>query len=249
MPHPLDGVKAKIERAVKHINQFDTEASRFERDAYTVRVEPDIDAGRLNLVTRDMGLGDPPVPLLLLAGEITYQLRSALDHIIYILAKQARERKRGFPIFKEPNEYKSQAPSMIKGVSARAEAIIEGAQPFQSNPPDNYALWMLHELNNTDKHRVIPACSVYASKMDINFGSSGDFINLEFMRRVPKDGAQFAHIPLPERYTPEMNMDSKTFSTVAFSEIADTKLEPVVPLLHQIMLFADGLFEQFMGEF
>ncbi len=84
MSHQLDGVKAKIERAVKHIEQFDRDIHRFEREAYTVRLEPDVNARTLNLFLVDMGLGDPPVDLGLLAGEVVYQLRSALDHIVYI---------------------------------------------------------------------------------------------------------------------------------------------------------------------
>jgi hypothetical protein len=250
MSHPLDGVRAKIERAKEHIEQLDLNILRFERKAYTLRAEPDINSGLLNYFVVDMGLGDPPVPLRLLAGEIAYQLRSALDHIIYILAKDARENKREFPIFEELDKYESDAPSKIKGVSPRAETIIKDAQPFHASSPHEHPLWMLHKINNTDKHRVIPACSVYTSQVTTDFsGGPVYFINLEVGRREAKDGTKIGPVPLPRDYTSEMKMDSQVLFTVAFNEIGDSKLEPAVPLLLQIVGRIEELVSEFMGEF
>lgn len=250
MPHPLDGVNAKIKRAITHVEQFSSDVCSFERYAYTVRLEPDINARVLNCFLVDMGLGEPPVDLGLLAGEVVYQLRSALDHIIYILAKQTGERDRQFPIFKKPQEYKACASSMIKGVSPRAEAIIEKAQPFQSSAPNERPLSMLNKLNNTDKHRVIPSCSICVGETRIDFlGGPIYFIHFGAGQRVPKDGTKFARVPLPKTFTPEMKMDSEALFTVAFTEVGFATLEPAIPLLYQLLSFVSSLVDDFRGEF
>ena len=195
MPHPLDGVKAKIKRAAKHIEQFDRDIQSFERNAYSVRLEPDVSAGMLDCILVDNGFGDPPVDLGLLAGETVYQLRSALDHIIFVLAKETPERSRQFPIFMEPEEYQAKAPSMIQGVSERARAIIKDAQPLQSNTPNEHPLRMLNKLNNTDKHQVIPSCSICVSEAKVDFeGGPIYFIHCGAGMRVPKDGTKIASI-------------------------------------------------------
>ena len=250
MAHPLDGVKEKIERAKKHIEQFAINARKFERDAYTVRLEPDIDARNLSVFAVATGLGDPPIQLSLLAGEAVHQLRSSLDHVVFILAKKTPKRSRQFPIFIERDEYESSAPCMIKGVSLRAEAIIEAAQPFHLVPSDKHPLRMLNKLNNTDKHQVIPVCSIYASHTTIDFGGGPWYtINWGVARAVVKDGTKIGTVPLPHGYTPEMKMDSQALFTVAFAKIGNTQLEPVVPLLIEITDFVDGLIGQFMSEF
>ncbi|HEV2489697.1 MAG TPA: hypothetical protein VGT03_07810 [Candidatus Acidoferrales bacterium] len=250
MPHPLDGVKAKIERAIEHIEHFAVDANTFERSAYSLRPEPDIELGRLHLFLVDNGLSDPPFPLRLLAAEIAHQLRSSLDHIVFILANKAAERDRQFPIYKEPKKYKTSSPAMIKGVSARAKAIIEKAQPFQSSTPDHHPLWMLHELNNTDKHKVIPACSIYTSQAKIDFTPGPIyFINFEGGKRVVEGSAKLGYVPLPSGYTPEMKMNSESLFTVAFKEIGTAKFEPAVPLPYQMLSVVSGLYDQFMGEF
>jgi hypothetical protein len=250
MPHPLDGIEKKIERAMKHVEQFCRDAAKFEREAYSVRIEPDAKAGILNLFTVDMGLGDPPVQLRLLAGEIAYQLRSSLDHIIYILAKQTPERNRQFPIYMELQKYESRAYRIINGVSPRAEAIIKNAQPFQSNTPQKHPLQMLDELSNTDKHRVIPACFVYTDVMSIDF-VGGPYYSIQFGpdRRLAKDSTKIGSVPIPLGYTPEMKMDSESIFTIAFTEIGDAKLEPVIPLLHQWLCFVESLVNDFRSEF
>jgi|SRR6185437_120484 len=249
MTRPLDRIEAKIERAVQHIQEFESGILRFERDAYAVRLEPNISAGKLSLFIVDRGLGEPPVQLLLVAGEVVYQLRSALDHSIFILANKAAKGDRQFPIFKKPDEYKTRSPSMIKGVSPRADAIIEKSQPFQSSTPDEHPLSKLSKLNNTDKHRVIPACSICVSHGNIDFvGGPISFINFANLR-VPKDGTKLAELRLPKEFTPEMKMDSETFFSVAFTEVGFTKLEPAVPLLYQLVGYVTSLIDALRGEF
>src|SRR5580704_11097488 len=104
--HPLlDGVKAKIDRATQHLETFRRDSNVFEEGAYHTLAQPDLPAGVFRLFAKDMGLGSPPVQLMLLAGEIAYQLRSALDHIAFVFATDLPEIARKFPIFDSQEGY------------------------------------------------------------------------------------------------------------------------------------------------
>jgi hypothetical protein len=203
MPNDLlDGIRAKIERASIHLSQFEHHASPFQRRAYTTRVEPDFKAGVFRLIAKDMGVGDPPIQLRLLAGEIAYQLRSALDHLAFIFAVQVSEWSREFPIFDTRDGYETKGRAKIKGMSAYHEAIVESVQPLKrgDGSPAHYdPLWMLHSINNTDKHRVIPACATYPSDLRVKVQTRRVAHPLRPLQRVgtsnPKDPGRFA-LPL-----------------------------------------------------
>lgn len=168
MAHPLDGVDAKLHRAIAHIANLEREIRAFtERKPYTLRRQEEPSAGGLEvkLFAVDSGIGDPPVSIRLLAGEVIYQLRSALDHLIHqlvILNGQAvklhNSRSHQFPIFETREGYVKRAPRMIDGVSKAVAQMVEDAQPYKRlpNAPKQHSLWRVQDLNNTDKHRLIP---------------------------------------------------------------------------------------------
>jgi hypothetical protein len=117
----------------------------------------------------------------LLAGEALYQLRSALDHLIHQLvilngqaAKLTTSRRHQFPIFDSAQGYGAKAARMIDGVSKDVADIIERAQPYKrtTRAPRRDPLWILQDLNNTDKHRLIPVSVLGIGEVDI-FDSKG----------------------------------------------------------------------------
>ena len=175
MSNALSGVDEKLKRARSHIDQLDQQLSAYRKsNPYSVRVHPDVDAatgqpvGRL-IAVRNLGVPDPDPSTALLAGEAVYQMRSALDHLIHQLViiagnegKLIGSRRHQFPIFENRKGYVKRAPGMIDGVdpvgSTIVSAAIESHQPYARSP--NTAtfdpLWLLQDINNTDKHRLIP---------------------------------------------------------------------------------------------
>ena len=79
--HPLDGCRAKIQRAQRHIEEFAADVSAFvEHAPYTVRVEQDRDANEFVFIAQaDSEIVPVPPDLILVAGEVAHQLRSSLD--------------------------------------------------------------------------------------------------------------------------------------------------------------------------
>jgi hypothetical protein len=151
--HPLDGGFEREWRADEHLRDLETEISRvFERQA--------------NAVSFDLG-PSPPYPVInvrrppetffgmrigILVGEICYNLRSALDYLIFELAKLdsgSVQSGTQFPIMDAKNDFNRRRTTFLKGVNASHTATIEGLQPYMG------CNWTsrLRDFSNEDKHR------------------------------------------------------------------------------------------------
>lgn len=162
--HPLDGCRAKLRRATLHVAAFAEGVRTFTTQApYRVNGEHHRATNEL-VFTAVANPECPPIPidLALEAGEVAHQLRSALDHLVWqlVVANTGQPpggTKSSFPIFRHEAGYRERAPAAIAGVSAMAERRIEACQPFKAGAAAEETLtWAVHELNNTDKHRLIP---------------------------------------------------------------------------------------------
>jgi hypothetical protein len=101
----------------------------------------------------------------LLVGECIHNLRSALDNLVFALARLRHDPPRNpgaiaFPIYQDRSQFKKHGLSKLDQMSDSAAALIEQLQPFQRNrpevegTPETDALVRLQWLNNHDKHRV-----------------------------------------------------------------------------------------------
>ncbi len=173
MTPSLKGIDAKLKRAVTHISNLQRQVATFaDREPNSVRVdERPQQSGAIGHLTaiRNPSVGPPDIDMVLLAGEALYQLRSALDHLVHQLVilsgnapKLTGSKRHQFPIFENADGYGTRAPGMIDGVSKDIAQLIEGEQPYFRRPhaPREDPLWILQDLNNTDKHRVIPTTMV-----------------------------------------------------------------------------------------
>jgi len=112
----------------------------------------------------------PPRTISILAGEMVYQMRSALDHLTFEIIKQNphvgsidaewREHcqfplKTKLPKKSTPPLAKSQFSRNLPGISDKAFAVIEQMQPYYRTGAINNALRFLAHLSNIDKHRYL----------------------------------------------------------------------------------------------
>lgn len=111
----------------------------------------------------------------LMTGDILFNLRCALDHLIYFLAARdsaidppKNARKLMFPVSNTPDAFESAiGRGQITGLNADDENIIREFQPFVTHPgaPESSPLYLLSELNNIDKHRHIHVATFTASNI------------------------------------------------------------------------------------
>jgi len=153
--HPLDGCLERVRRANEHLSELEREIGiMIEKQAHAVPfdLDPKPPHGAVNV-------GRPPetfagLRLGTLVGEIVYNLRCALDYLIYALAELdsgAPQKRTQFPIMETAQDFARWSKTMLKGVNPGHIAAVERLQPY------NGCSWTdaLGALSNMDKHRHI----------------------------------------------------------------------------------------------
>ena len=160
------GINAKIDRANNQINLLSTEIDDFcARIRQSIVHEIDRDAGGQKWVYRGV-TPEVPIEWSIRAGEILYNLRSAMDHLVWQLVLANGEEPtqvNQFPILDEEMEWADRTTKSLKGVADDDKKRIRYLQPFnpflalpiggESPPCDAQVFRTLRDLCNVDKHR------------------------------------------------------------------------------------------------
>jgi len=109
-----------------------------------------------------------PISWSVRTGEVLYNLRSALDHLVWqlVLANGQRpNRNNQFPIVNDASEWNNSCRRRLNGISDRSKQTIKHLQPFNPTlvlrtdsgvcPFDAQTFRILRELSNIDKHRYL----------------------------------------------------------------------------------------------
>ena len=154
----FDGIFAKISRAGDQASSLKADMERFCADIrQSIFHEVHEDADEQVWVFRG-STPNVPIEWSIRLGEILYNLRSALDHLVWqLVIANGREpgRHNAFPIIDKQHNW-HEATSQLKGVSSTVETMVERLQPYTGgiNLPFNVAAFRaLHSLCNIDKHR------------------------------------------------------------------------------------------------
>ena len=172
-----------MRRAYSEVDRlrFEEEAFRLDAGYSLVRAERDPKTGEYAYRVRVGRAPDPEWGVFI--GEIAHNLRSALDGLVHQLVLDNGETptiRNQFPVFlvgrtirKQKSgggpipHFEGDGRTMLKGVSKEHQAKIERLQPYKRANQhgladfgkDNY-LYLLKELNNADKHRLIQVIGV-----------------------------------------------------------------------------------------
>lgn len=261
MPHPLDGCRAKVRRARFHAAELVAAVqTEIPSAPYRIRSESDHGTGTfLILAETNPEFTGIPIDLPLIAGEAAHQLRSALDHLVWqlVVANTGAPpggNRSGFPIFKTQAGYEQRAPSMIAGVSDAAAGRIRAAQPFNAGDGAERVLtWILHELNNADKHRLIPVVLDHTSVVHVHLRKrDGSLIEVvpvrEELREPLRDGLEIARLSITDIADGD-SLDVPFGFDLAFEQLGDVQRHPATQLLGEMADYIERLVESFSGEF
>ena len=147
-----------------------------------------------------------PVPLELsvILGEWLYNLRSALDYIVWATAvydsgqlPPPGESELQYPIYDNPRSWESNL-RRLKSLARHHRDMLEKMQPFNSPDPDaNYLGWV-NRLARSDRHRRLSVITAYVAELEPIIGFPPQCSHtLAFGDRVLVDGrADVARIKL-----------------------------------------------------
>jgi hypothetical protein len=138
MTYSLEGIRAKIHRADKNIQELDRKISSYLQKNYRFGTEFDVESKEY----RFRAFGEPVFPEIfsVLIGEILYQFRSSLDHTMTQLAEigpgGGRPDRLEFPICEDSKRFEQAcARGKIEGISDAARKTIEDLQPYKTHSP------------------------------------------------------------------------------------------------------------------
>lgn len=187
--HPLYGPHIRLVRAEEHLDKIDELFAGF-RAANPYKV-----VGKLfqNSQFYEYSLFGEPPPLdfAVLGGEAIYNLRSALDQLVWqlcLLTTQKPENRAEFLIYRSPKEFRANRWK-LKALPLGASDVVEGLQPYVRSPrPEDDLLWKLHTLCIADKHRafnrIVPTVSF------------PKLAGIEIPKGPIDDGDVFARVPI-----------------------------------------------------
>jgi hypothetical protein len=157
----IKSAKLKLVRAKKHLRRLKRCTAAYAASKPHKIVSKPKRKKKLNVPN------GPPLEIAVLAGEIVYQIRSALDHLAFELVKTNPaistidpnwEKNTQFPL--RTTVPKTGRPvcrgifaNSLPGISDAAFAIIEPMQPYHGLGAVNNSLRLLERLSNIDKHR------------------------------------------------------------------------------------------------
>lgn len=163
------GVAAKVRRGADQANSL-----KAEMDSFCTNVRRSI----IHEIREDteehvwVFRGETPIVPIdwsVRLGEIFYDLRSALDHLVWQLVlsnEQVPGRHTAFPVVRNEEDWEGRARRELSGVGQAHVNTIRRLQPIYGGPglPFNvFGLWRLHSLCNIDKHRhlILAIVGVY----------------------------------------------------------------------------------------
>ena len=157
----LDDARARVARASEHIARLEGEVGdiwlRGAQRNSAVVAPPNMVAGEIEDSTHTdtiVGGAQQPVPPIIpiLVSEAAYNLRAALDYLVFelsVLDSGKGQERSQFPIESSPNNWKQRLGDWLSKLNGPHQAAIKLLQPFDG------CQWtaVLRDISNPDKHR------------------------------------------------------------------------------------------------
>ncbi|HKW16426.1 MAG TPA: hypothetical protein VJO35_02840 [Terriglobales bacterium] len=161
----LANIRAKLSRSQEHAQTIYGEIKAWiDREPYSLTKQVNPDCTRYSLVLRE----NEPAPFkrwTLIFSDALNNLRSALDYLVYEVAvidtctiPPAFERKLMFPLTDSDADFDEAVRKrrVLGDISDPVRAVFKSLQPYhRPHPTLPPLLYILRELNNTDKHRLL----------------------------------------------------------------------------------------------
>ncbi len=169
MKPSLDNAYARVRRAEHHLSKLKSESPGILSSVLGWA------EGQEGLVVPDLpvddGITSLPPTFGIRVGEAIYNLRAALDYLVYelaILDSGNVQQGTQFPIEDTKDGWRRNGPKYLRGLCTKHQAAIERLQPYKG------CNWTkrLRALSNPDKHRTLTVVRRGPLITNANFSSS-----------------------------------------------------------------------------
>ena len=242
----VTGCRAKIERAKKHIADFDAARAAFlDTNPYAVISQFNEEIGKTQFIIGQI----PVIPddLAVIAGDAAQNLRSALDYLANALrsSEAGVSRKTYFPIAENRSKYESELSGKTQGIPQKAVEVFSQIEPYGGGKGDS--LWALHTINNADKHRLLVSVGTTIGHRGAQLQLSGEVTEFSVLLRSPglKEGDVIGEVSDKT----EGNHRIKYTFDIAFGEPEIIAGEIVVPTLQYFHNVVESIISYFESNF
>jgi hypothetical protein len=197
MKASLDSVRLKLDRAEEHFRAIVAVLDEFSIGRCEFIPEEDEET---HVGFQRVHLPKPPAQLPLMIADFLYNIRSALDHLVWqlVLAHNSvpQRGKTAFPICDNRENFETQRKRhRLDGVPDRAVVLIESFQPYAGRDQTLRTLSSLHEK---DKHQTLNLTTAVARDTFINWASGNSTYLQTFLGGEElRDGEIFGGIGIP----------------------------------------------------
>jgi hypothetical protein len=171
MADPFESPRAMLDRAQFHIDSLAQQAAAYldsDPHAQVTEFNPEVGFFDIKVVFHK------PIPIIsdVIAGDAISNIRSALDQIGYIVTAASRgvagKLKAAFPFGDTITEVLSRKSGDSKQIPSSIFDIMASFEPYLGG---NTALWAVNKLSNANKHRLLSATGVMATRGPFSFAS------------------------------------------------------------------------------
>lgn len=215
----LSGVLLKLERAEVHIETVRMDLETFlKRDPppFGFRTEESPGPNKaVEYVLYAIVRKPPPRTVALPIGDAIQNIRSALEHLAYLLASPRAQKtgKTAFPIFTDECRFKVIGVPRIETIGEDERTLIERVQPYSaSKVPDNDPLEILRKLSNLDKHQLLVPMIAAVNTRESWVASDNADIRFRYIARGPveHDAKIVAFTATPHDPSVDMNVQPRS---------------------------------------
>jgi hypothetical protein len=237
--HPFAGIAEKLKRANENIVNLDSEIAMFFAGSKYPVIPQENRQATLKAIQYHKELAIP-LRFNVLSGEIIHHLRSCFDHLIWELSSSTyRTRHRvEFPVLeRRPSDKDTRASykRKIKGIgSSDVKKLIGDLQPYNSPDPRDSLLFVLHNMDITDKHKELLLChSKGMAHVPYDILREWKARNL-----IPSDQGGKMDDLTPELVR-EFEQHAKVVPQIAFVNFGRMTSEPIIPALMELYNFVN----------
>jgi len=233
--------RLKVDRANSHILDLNKIIETFIRNrGYRVFIDNQSEPEFCLLVMERA----KPLPSIipLIVGDIVHNLRSALDILLYrVAALPADFKLPAFPTTAKISEFDNALKQRkIAWLGPWVEDYLRSLQPY---PGGCFGIWELHQMDITDKHKLIlPANhAAHIERLKIEVGNSS--LNFRNCRFIFEERLILARAPPGTQI--KLDKHVKPGVEITFAEGFPFAGKPIVPTLRQASKFISEIINVF----
>lgn len=248
--------KQKLERARKHIDEFDQKAGDYFRSGVVDCFRKDVPGRGYQIIAKLKKA--PPDDLPVIAGEAAVQMRSALDKLIgaLVVLNDPKAGKASFPFGGDVDqEFPSNGHKKdLRNLTDEQRALVFAQKPYLGGDD---LLWSINKLANIDKHNdglIKAASGANFCHGELGFDEPTDMISDHIELAIAGQAA--LELPLGEEVAlmtvfakPPPQFKGQIGFGVSFGAPSTLEDKPVAPTLREMHQKVTNIIKEFEEAF